>query len=149
MSSTRTRLLILSCVFTAFIAGCSQPPPPAPEQISASPYISLQEFHSLLAESSQPVLVEFGVEIGCFRCDELRPQIERLAEQYSDRAVVRRINLNQARKLAAQLGVTVCPTYIAFVDGDERFRASYPTSGDLLAAQLADVSRPLQMRHTR
>lgn len=127
---------------TAIVAlptvGCSQSPPPAPIRPAAAAYVPAADFKQLLTSSAEPILVEFGVETGCARCDELRPQVERLADQFSGKAKVRRINLNAERALAAQLGVTICPTYIAFVNGQEAFRTSYPTSGDLIASQLDD-----------
>ncbi|MBL9161601.1 MAG: thioredoxin family protein [Planctomycetaceae bacterium] len=119
-------------------AGCSQSPPPAAIKPVAAGYVAAADFQQLLDSSAEPILVEFGVETGCARCDELRPQVERLADQFSGKAKVRRINLNAERGLAAQLGVTICPTYITFVDGQEAFRTSYPTSGDLIASQLDD-----------
>jgi thioredoxin-like negative regulator of GroEL len=145
MNCTRAKLWLEGLIYIGAIAGCSQPAPTVEEPLAAR-YVSADELQSVLAASSRPVFVEFGVEIGCTRCDELRPQVERLAEQFADRAIVRRVNLHQARPLAAKLGVTVCPTYIAYVDGQEQFRASYPTSGDLLAAQLGDVLGPSPIR---
>jgi thioredoxin 1 len=118
--------------------GCSQSPPSAPIRPVAAGYVAAVDFKQLLHSSAEPILVEFGVETGCARCDELRPQVERLADQFSGRAKVRRINLNAERALATQLGVTICPTYIAFIDGQEAFRISYPTSADLIASQLDD-----------
>lgn len=118
--------------------GCSQPPPPAAIRPVAAGYVAAVDFRQLLNSSAEPILVEFGVETGCARCDELRPQVEELADQFSGRALVRRINLNAERAFAAEMGVTICPTYIAFVDGQEAFRTSYPTSGDMIASQLDD-----------
>lgn len=118
--------------------GCSQSPSPAAIRPAAAAYVPAANFKQLLTSSAEPVLVEFGVETGCARCDELRSQVERLADQFSGRAKVRRINLNAERALAAEMGVTICPTYIAFVEGQEVFRISYPTSGDLITSQLED-----------
>jgi thiol-disulfide isomerase/thioredoxin len=137
MMRLRSMWISLATIIGALpTVGCSQSPPPAATRPVAAGYIAVVDFKQLLESSAAPILVEFGVETGCARCDELRPQVEWLAGQFSGKAKVRRINLNAERTLAAQLGVTICPTYIAFVDGQEAFRTSYPTSGDLIASQL-------------
>lgn len=71
----------------------------------------------------------------------MRPQVDSLIEQLGERATVCRINLNSERQLVAKLKVTVCPTYVAFVNGKELFRMAYPTSGDLLLARFLESIR--------
>lgn len=105
-------------------------------------YISADEFASTVAEESDVVLVEFCVPVGCFRCDEMRPQIDRLAAEQGDRLTIRRVNLNQEQALTSRLGVSVCPTYVAFRDGKEVFRAAYPTSADLIVAGVDEFLHP-------
>jgi thioredoxin 1 len=139
MTITRIHIRIVGLFSVGALVGCSQPAPKLADRSTAAANVTANELRSLIANSNKPVLVEFGVEVGCFRCDELRPQIEKLAEQYAGRATVCRVNLHMDRQFASQLGVAVCPTYIAFVDGQERFRISYPTSGDLIGDQLAGV----------
>lgn len=118
-------------------SGCAPASPPASNTTSAAPYISAVELNRLLGSRQRLVLVEFSVEHGCFRCDELRPQFEQLAQENDGKWVARRVNLNYERSLVAELGITVCPSYVAFVDGREAFRSAYPASKDLLQSQLA------------
>lgn len=99
-------------------------------------YISANEFPATVAGENGVVLVEFCVPIGCFRCDEMREQVDRMATDERERLEVRRVNLNQYPALANELGVSVCPSYIAFRNGEEVFRAAYPTSSDLIVAGL-------------
>jgi thioredoxin 1 len=139
MNDVKAALCLVVSTFVCVIGGCADSTAPVVVKLAASPYVTVDELQSLLDGSTEVVLVEFGVEIGCYRCDELRPQIEQLAEQFAGRATVRRINLHRERPLAAQLGVAVCPTYVAFVAGREAFRTTYPTSGDLIKAQLNRV----------
>lgn len=102
--------------------------------------LTTNELTQLLRSSSKPVLVEFSVPVGCARCNQMQPQIRKLASQVSERAELCLINFNYERQLVNELGITVCPTYIAFVDGREVFRTSHPTSGDLLLARLQDLT---------
>lgn len=142
------RLSLAASMLALPTVGCSQSPPPAATRPAAAAYVAVADFKQLLESSTEPILVEFGVETGCARCDELRPQLEWLADQFAGKAKVRRVNLNAERALAAQLGVTTCPTYIAFVDGEEAFRTSYPTSGDLIASQLDESLSPASINDT-
>ena len=105
----------------------------------ALPYITEAEFKAALAEQTRPILVEFCVPVGCARCDEMRPLVNQLAEDHSDDIEVVRVNLNYERALTERMGVRVCPTYIAFDQGQEVFRKAYPTTTDLIASELHRV----------
>lgn len=102
-------------------------------------YVSATELKTLLSDQMQPVLVEFCVPVGCHRCDKIRQQVDLLAESREGHVKVCRVNLNYERPLANQLGISVCPTYVVFHEGKEAFRISYPTSSDMLDAQLDDL----------
>lgn len=108
---------------------------------SIVPYISANEVADTLAANARLLLVEFCVPVGCFRCDEMREQIDQLASDERERLTIRRVNLNEQPALARQLGISVCPSYIAFRDGQEVFRAAYPTSSDLIVAGLDESLR--------
>ena len=129
-------LMILSGL--GWLTGCQESGQPSnPELIEdALPYISSAELKAAMAEQERPILVEFCVPVGCFRCDEMRPQINQLALDKSDSIEVVRVNLNHERALAIGLGVKVCPTYIAFDNGQPVFSIAYPTSADLIASDL-------------
>ena len=138
------RTILSLAIITAFLAtGCQnatviQTDTPAVESVS---YITAEEFTATVAGEGDVVLVEFCVPIGCFRCDQMREQIDRLASNERERLTIRRVNLNQQPALARQLGVSVCPSYIAFRHGEEVFRVAYPTSSDLIVAGLNESLR--------
>ena len=120
------------------VAGCqegttTQPDARTDDLVS---YISADEFNITVARANDLVLLEFCVPAGCFRCDEMRGQIDRLAADQRDRLMVRRVNLNQQPALVRQHGVSVCPSYIAFA-----MARSVPRS-------LSNVCRP-HRRETR
>lgn len=120
------------------LVGCQDTATPHIEATieSSVPYITAAELAEKMAEEDRVLLVEFCVPLGCFRCEEMQNQIDQLASDMQDRVFVCRVNLNSEHALASQLGVTVCPSYIVFEKGREVFRVAYPTSGDLIAAQL-------------
>jgi thioredoxin-like negative regulator of GroEL len=141
MSLVRT-LFTLSA--TVVLVGCQDVAAPqtvATPRLSV-PYVTAAGLATAIAEQDRLVLIEFCVPVGCFRCDEMRPQIDRLASDKGNEIVIRRVDLNRERALAAQHGVTMCPSYIALIDGQEVFRAAYPTSGDLIYAELENALQP-------
>jgi thioredoxin 1 len=100
------------------------------------PVVSGTELRGVVQQSDRPVLVEFGVNFGCARCDDMQPQMERLASDFDGRARVIRVDFNANRQLVAQYGGNICPTYVLFKHGKPVVTRSYPTSADLLAADL-------------
>lgn len=136
MNSARLAMLTIG---TACLIGCSNEPSQSSlrEADDASvPYYTARELKSVLAEQTHPVLVEFCVPTGCYRCEEMRPQINQLAKDESNGIEVVRVDLHLDRALANEMGVTACPSYIAFDGGEEVFRSAYPTSFNLIASEL-------------
>lgn len=100
-----------------------------------------------LVQQDELVLVEFGVNFGCVRCDDMRPQVARLADEFEGQAKVVRVDFNANRGLAAQLGANICPSYVLFQRGKVVVTRSYPTSADLLTADL-DAARTRNHEHS-
>ena len=98
--------------------------------------ISAAQLHALVKESREPILVEFGVDVHCVRCDKMRPEIGRLASEFEGRAKVVRVDFIENSRLVAQYGGEICPTYVLFRDGKPHVTRSYPTSVELLTADL-------------
>ena len=101
--------------------------------------ISGAEFETQVRRSERPVLVEFGVNFGCDRCDQMRPEMVRLAREFEGLADVVRIDFNSNRQLAAQFGATICPSYVLFDHGQVVTQGSFPTSADVLASDLESI----------
>ena len=102
----------------------------------ALPVVSAHQLSELVRESDQPVLAEFGVQFGCARCDDMRPHMARLMNEFQGRAHLVRVDYNAHRELAAELGAAVCPSYVLFRGGNPYSTHQYPTSPVLLAADL-------------
>ena len=121
-------------------AGCQVAPVPQPHHATTETvsYMTVSEFTKSLAAEEGVLLVEFCVPSGCFRCDQMRGPIERLASDRRDDLTVRRVNVKQQPELAWEFGVTVCPSYVAFRNGEEVFRAAFPTSADLIASGIKE-----------
>ena len=136
----RGALLVVASVLLAQ-AGCDQAaqrraagPPATPV-----PFLSVDELAQTLSGDGGVVLVEFCVPVGCARCDAMRQPIDRLAGRCGDNVTVGRVHIGRNPRLAWEFGVRVCPTYVAFHDGQEIYRAAYPTSVDLIAGGLDEA----------
>ncbi len=109
------------------------------ENQSAVRVVSGVELESLIRQSKLPVLVEFSVDFACSRCDQMRPQIVQLSQQFKGQATVVRADFNSNRESAMRYGATICPSYVVFDQSRVVQSRNFPTSGDLLAFDLETV----------
>ena len=135
------QLAILLIIAT--LSGCHVAPTTKPVSQAAEPvaYWNVDELGAALAGESDTLLVEFCVPHGCARCAQMRGPIDRLASEQREGLIVRRVNLSQAPQLMWEFNLTACPSYVAFRDGKEVYRAAHPTSADLIAAGLEESLR--------
>lgn len=74
-------------------------------------------FEAEVIKSSKPVLVDFWAE-WCGPCKMISPLIDQLSEEMGDAAVVGKVNVDNARDLAAKYGVRSIPFLLFFKDGE-------------------------------
>jgi thioredoxin 1 len=79
--------------------------------------ITDQDFDEKILNASSPVLVDFWAE-WCAPCRALGPVIESLSEQYRDKAVIAKVDVDSNQKIAMKFGIRSIPTVILF-DGGE------------------------------
>ncbi|MEI6379056.1 MAG: thioredoxin [Candidatus Falkowbacteria bacterium] len=68
------------------------------------------------ASKTKPVLVDFFA-VWCGPCQMQAPIIENVAQTIGDKAVVGKVNVDEAPQAAGQFGVMSIPTIIIFKDG--------------------------------
>ncbi len=82
-------------------------------------HLTQEDFETTLkAAGSKPVLVDFYAE-WCGPCKMAAPIIEELVEEYADKAVIAKVDVDAQNPLAGKYGVMSIPTVIVFVNGEE------------------------------
>lgn len=74
-------------------------------------------FNSQVIESDEPVLVDFWAE-WCQPCRMLTPTIEKLADAYSGKVKVGKVDVDSNREVAVKYGINSIPTVILFKGGE-------------------------------
>lgn len=139
------RLLTIAAMSLAALAcaGCgSTPTAPSGAVSGAVVEITAGNFDQLVLARSGAAVVEFYLPT-CPHCQAMIPTVEQLAQDYSSRALVGRVDANSQNGLATTYRIDAVPTFVFFRQGHEVSRmVGEDTYAHLAAALDATVATP-------
>ncbi len=97
--------------------------------------VSDVSFEQDVLQSERPVLVDFWAE-WCAPCRGLAPTVEAVAEAYTNRASVVKVNVDENPSVTQRYGIKGIPTLILFKNGKEEERVVGATSKDAISRMI-------------
>ncbi|HCO95567.1 MAG TPA: thioredoxin [Phycisphaerales bacterium] len=95
-------------------------------------------FDKTVHNSDVPVLVDFWAP-WCAPCRMIAPIVHELADEYTDKAKICRLDTDEARDSAMEFGITAIPTIILFKDGQVQKKWVGLTSKKYLAEAIDEL----------
>ncbi len=73
-------------------------------------------FHSYTNETDKPILVDFWAP-WCVYCRRIAPALDLIAEEYQDKLVIGKVNIDNEQELAVKEAIEVIPTLKIYKGG--------------------------------
>ena len=99
--------------------------------------INAEQFEELVLKAEKLVLVDFYSDT-CIPCKMVSATLGDIADEYEDKIVVYKVNVNFEADLAAQYQVMAAPTIVSFYQGKETGRTRGAVGKDEITALFAD-----------
>jgi thioredoxin 1 len=95
-------------------------------------------FEDTILKADRPALVDFWA-VWCGPCRVIGPIVEEIAEEYGDRVVVGKLDVDSNRETAVKYGIQAIPTLLLVNNGEISDRIVGVTDKASLAAKLDEL----------
>lgn len=87
------------------------------EEVKRYPFeVTLQNFDELVLDQNLPVVLDFWAA-WCPTCKIMDPVMESLANEYDQKAIIGKVNVDQQRELGAKFEIKSIPTVLIIQEG--------------------------------
>jgi thioredoxin 1 len=97
--------------------------------------LTSDNFDDQIKQAATPILVDFWAE-WCGPCRMVTPVLEKLADEYSGKARIGKVNVDEHSGLATKFGVQSIPTLLLFKKGKVVEQFIGATTRDVLAKMI-------------
>lgn len=98
-----------------------------------------ETFARTISDSAVPVFVDFYAD-WCGPCKIMAPSVDKLAADYTGRAIIAKLNTDQSQKTSMSFNVRGIPTSIVFDGGKEIARQTGAVSYNVLESMLKQAA---------
>ena len=102
-------------------------------------HLNDETFARTIAESTVPVFVDFYAD-WCGPCKIMAPSVDKLAADYTGRAIVAKLNTDESQKTSMSFNIRGIPTSVVFDGGKEIARQSGAVSLAVIESMLKQAS---------
>ena len=79
-------------------------------------HITKADFHEKVLQGEKPVLLDFWAP-WCTYCRRISSAYDKIAEQYGEKLLTGKVNIEEEPELADRLQIEVIPTLVLFING--------------------------------